>query len=282
MKATVSGLGSSPAITNGSEEAALVAIAVDETDRLERLVTKVLELSRIHAGALQPSAEPTDVGELAGVAVRRMRHLARGRTIRLAGGEELLIVTVDPSMIELVFVVLLKSATATRRRGRRSSCEPTDAGADAHYKLPRGRPRPRDPGRRPGARLRGVRAARRPWTRLGTGAHDHACAGRGAQREDLGGDDAGWRGDGGVLAARRGDRMTAARVMLVEDDGALRAALVSTLRTHGFTAIQCTSAEEAIVQLDLTPAELVLLDLALPGPTAWNCSAASVRSAHFP
>ena len=53
--------------------------------------------------------------------------------------------------------------------------------------------------------------------------------------------------------------------MLVEDDRALRAALVSTLRTHGFAAIQCASAEEAIVQLDLTPAELVLLDLALPG-----------------
>ena len=49
VKATVSGLGSSPAIANGSDEAALVAIAVDETDRLERLVTKVLELSRIHA-----------------------------------------------------------------------------------------------------------------------------------------------------------------------------------------------------------------------------------------
>ena len=134
VKATVSGLGSSPAITNGSEEAALVAIAVDETDRLERLVTKVLELSRIHAGALQPSAEPTDVGELAGVAVRRMRHLARGRTIRLASGDELLIVTVDPSMIELVFVVLLENALRYAPEGTEILLR-ADAGADGSCEL---------------------------------------------------------------------------------------------------------------------------------------------------
>ena len=59
--------------------------------------------------------------------------------------------------------------------------------------------------------------------------------------------------------------MSGATVMLVEDDQPLHAALVSTLRTHGFATVQCASAEEAAVQLELAPVEVVLLDLALPG-----------------
>lgn len=111
IKAAVSRLAGSSAIAPASDEADLIAIAHDETDRLERLVTKVLELSRIHAGALQPSAEPTDVGELAGIAVRRLRHLAGDRRMRLSVGEDaVLIVTVDPAMIELVLVTLLENA----------------------------------------------------------------------------------------------------------------------------------------------------------------------------
>src|SRR5262249_47758572 len=53
----------------------LVTNARAETDRLEALVTKVLELARIHAGGLEPNREPVDLGELAGQAAQRMHDL---------------------------------------------------------------------------------------------------------------------------------------------------------------------------------------------------------------
>jgi two-component system sensor histidine kinase KdpD len=82
-----------------------------ETDRLERLVTKVLELARIHAGAVEPSTEPTDLGELAGAAVRRLGHLASQRGVRVkVHCPEIVIATVDPDMLELVVIVMLENA----------------------------------------------------------------------------------------------------------------------------------------------------------------------------
>ena len=99
------------------QAAQLLETAGDEIDRLERLVTKVLELGRIHAGALEPHVEPTDAAELARVASRRLRTLARQHDLRLAVDSQLLIVMVDPAMIELVLVIALENAIRFAPKG---------------------------------------------------------------------------------------------------------------------------------------------------------------------
>src|SRR5262245_44304879 len=63
IKAAVSTLQGSPPVDERTRQQLLVT-AREETERLERLVTKVLELSRIHAGAVDPRPEPTDIAEL--------------------------------------------------------------------------------------------------------------------------------------------------------------------------------------------------------------------------
>jgi K+-sensing histidine kinase KdpD len=93
----------------------LVSTVHDEADRLERLVTKVLELSRVHAGVLEPEPEPTDIAELTQEAVHRLRHLAPQQHIDLAihnggGDHDVLVVDTDPAMLELVLVSLLENA----------------------------------------------------------------------------------------------------------------------------------------------------------------------------
>ena len=57
IKAAVSALGSPDVQLSPAEEHELLDVAFDETDRLERLVTKVLELSRIRAGFLDVQRE---------------------------------------------------------------------------------------------------------------------------------------------------------------------------------------------------------------------------------
>jgi K+-sensing histidine kinase KdpD len=81
-----------------------------EADRLERLVTKVLELSRIRAGALAPDLESTDVGDLVRDAMHRLRHLRSDVWIRLDEQPAEVLAEVDPAMFELVVVVLLENA----------------------------------------------------------------------------------------------------------------------------------------------------------------------------
>lgn len=110
IKTTVAAVAATPEVRGDDAAIKLLVTADEEVDRLERLVTKVLELARIHANALEPRTEPTDVGELARVAARRLRHVAHHHDLRLAVEGELLIVDVDPGMIELVLVIALENA----------------------------------------------------------------------------------------------------------------------------------------------------------------------------
>jgi len=110
IKAAVETLEDPESSLDDATRGQLLATAHEETERLERLVTKVLELSRINAGAIQPRCEPTDVGEITRGAVRRLRYLAARDRVQLAVADDAVMATVDPDMIELVLVVLLENA----------------------------------------------------------------------------------------------------------------------------------------------------------------------------
>ncbi len=82
----------------------------DETERLERLVTNILELSRIRAGGLEVRRQPVDLSDLAQAAIRRLRPLARAHRVRLEIPAALGDVEVDVQMMEQVFGNLLENA----------------------------------------------------------------------------------------------------------------------------------------------------------------------------
>jgi two-component system sensor histidine kinase KdpD len=110
IKASLSALLASPD-DDADRRRALLRGAKGETDRLERLVTKVLELARIHAHALQPSMEPVDLTELVGRAARRLDALADERGVHVDfTSDDLVLASVDPDMLELVVVVMLENA----------------------------------------------------------------------------------------------------------------------------------------------------------------------------
>jgi two-component system sensor histidine kinase KdpD len=110
IKASVSTLLAPDARLDGSEERELLETIHSETDRLERLVTKVLDLSRIRAGGLEPDPQPVDLAGLAQTAIRRLRPLARGHLVRLDLPDDLPELSLDVTMIEQVFLNLLENA----------------------------------------------------------------------------------------------------------------------------------------------------------------------------
>ena len=100
-----------PDLELGAEDRAeLLDTIYDETDRLERLVTNILELSRIRAGALDVRRQPVDLPDLAQAAIRRLRPLARAHRVRLDIARSVATVEVDVEMMEQVFGNLLENA----------------------------------------------------------------------------------------------------------------------------------------------------------------------------
>jgi two-component system sensor histidine kinase KdpD len=93
-----------------ADRAELLDTVYDETERLERLVTNILELSRIRAGGLEVRRQPVDLRDLAQAAIRRLRPLARAHRVRLDVPAALADVEVDVQMMEQVFGNLLENA----------------------------------------------------------------------------------------------------------------------------------------------------------------------------
>ncbi len=81
-----------------------------ESDRLNRLVANLLDMSRIEGGALQPQADWYDLGELTREVIARLRPSLRGREIRLEAPEELPPIEIDYLMIDQVLTNLIENA----------------------------------------------------------------------------------------------------------------------------------------------------------------------------
>jgi CheY-like chemotaxis protein len=65
------------------------------------------------------------------------------------------------------------------------------------------------------------------------------------------------------------DRMTgtsARRILLVEDDNALRRLFAGVLRSGGYVVEEASTGDEAVAALDRQCPDLLLSDLVLPGP----------------
>jgi two-component system, OmpR family, sensor histidine kinase KdpD len=89
----------------------LLTTAQSQTERLERLVSKVLHLSQIRSGAVDVQREPVDVTELVRTALHSVRALTADRTIRLdTGGAGIAVVAVDPTIVEVGLSCLIENA----------------------------------------------------------------------------------------------------------------------------------------------------------------------------
>jgi two-component system sensor histidine kinase KdpD len=89
---------------------AFIADIDAEADRLTRLVSNLLDLSRIEAGALRPQKDWEDVGELIGRVVQRLEPRLAGRAVELDVPDTLPPVRLDAVQMEQVLTNLLENA----------------------------------------------------------------------------------------------------------------------------------------------------------------------------
>jgi two-component system sensor histidine kinase KdpD len=88
----------------------LIQVASEEAERLNHLITNLVDMSRIEAGALRISKQTSDVQELIGVALEQLGGRSITRPIKMDLPAELPFVSVDIGLVVQVFVNILDNA----------------------------------------------------------------------------------------------------------------------------------------------------------------------------
>jgi two-component system sensor histidine kinase KdpD len=107
IKASVSSLRQTDVHYSPDDQAALLETVEDSTDRLDSLIANLLDMSRIHTGALQPYLHPTGIDEVAPWA---LRNVPGGARVRLAVPDDLPLVQTDSGLLERALANLLANA----------------------------------------------------------------------------------------------------------------------------------------------------------------------------
>jgi two-component system sensor histidine kinase KdpD len=89
----------------------LIQVGRDEAERLNRLITNLLDVSRIEAGALKIKKEPSDVQEIVGAALEQLGARAGERHIVVSIAPGLPLVWVDSSLLVQGLYNVLDNAT---------------------------------------------------------------------------------------------------------------------------------------------------------------------------
>ncbi|MBK8258074.1 MAG: sensor histidine kinase KdpD [Polyangiaceae bacterium] len=88
----------------------LLESITDEADRLERLVRNLLEMTRIESGGIEVKREWLPLEEVIGAALTRLESKLASRKVQVILPPDLPLVSVDPLLMEQVFVNLLDNA----------------------------------------------------------------------------------------------------------------------------------------------------------------------------
>jgi two-component system sensor histidine kinase KdpD len=88
----------------------LASTIVDESERLNRFIANLLDMTRIESGAMEPNFSLHFPGDVIGSALRRASKILRDHRVEMKIPEDLPMVRVDPVLLEQVFFNLLDNA----------------------------------------------------------------------------------------------------------------------------------------------------------------------------
>lgn len=92
------------------EKADLLATIIDESERLNRFIANLLDMTRLESGAVVPNLAPHDVSEIIGSALRRANKILLHHRVDVQLAPELPMVGIDAVLFEQVLFNLLDNA----------------------------------------------------------------------------------------------------------------------------------------------------------------------------
>ncbi|MCW1381582.1 DUF4118 domain-containing protein [Novosphingobium sp. KCTC 2891] len=94
----------------GPEQAAQLAAALAEAERLERFVANLLDMVRIETGNLDHATEPVDLGEAVAAAIGDVSRTLAGRGVDVEVPDDLPLVLADPRLLHHCLINLIDNA----------------------------------------------------------------------------------------------------------------------------------------------------------------------------
>lgn len=88
----------------------LIGTIVEESERLNRFIANLLDMTKLESGAVVPNSAAHDLGELVGATLRRATSILAQHTVKLDLGHDLPLIEVDPVLFEQALFNLLDNA----------------------------------------------------------------------------------------------------------------------------------------------------------------------------
>jgi two-component system sensor histidine kinase KdpD len=89
----------------------LIGTIQEESDRLNRFIANLLDMTRLESGAIVPHLEPVDVGDVTGSALERAKKFLSNHKVELDIARPLPLLQLDPVLFEQVLFNLLDNAS---------------------------------------------------------------------------------------------------------------------------------------------------------------------------
>ena len=93
-----------------SEKVDLLATIIDESERLNRFIANLLDMTKLESGAVMPKLAPHDLSEIIGSTLRRTVKILRHHAVQLELADDLPMVSLDAVLFEQVLFNLLDNA----------------------------------------------------------------------------------------------------------------------------------------------------------------------------
>jgi two-component system, OmpR family, sensor histidine kinase KdpD len=107
---SATGLASCDGALSSSDRTQLVQTILEESERLNRFVQNLLDMTRLGYGALQPNREWVDLREIVGRALKQMARSLAPLRVEVRIEDDVPILHVDPILLEQVLVNVLDNA----------------------------------------------------------------------------------------------------------------------------------------------------------------------------
>ncbi|MBV8837173.1 MAG: sensor histidine kinase KdpD, partial [Alphaproteobacteria bacterium] len=99
------------------QKADLLATIIDESERLNRFIANLLDMTKLESGAVVPNAAPQDLREIVGSALRRAAKILADHPVTLDFAADLPLLALDAVLFEQVLFNLLDNAAKYSRPG---------------------------------------------------------------------------------------------------------------------------------------------------------------------
>ena len=93
-----------------TEKRDLLATVIDDSERLNRFIAKLLDMTKLESGAVVPNAALHDLGEIVGSALRRAAKILTAHEVELVLAADLPMLQLDAVLFEQVLFNLLDNA----------------------------------------------------------------------------------------------------------------------------------------------------------------------------